>query len=126
MATPSRKIEICIGHNSYEVKFPNTGQLLDIELLKIQMSNNQYDTLKFSFNPVFKRQVVTIDCVATFNTLIPKLREDLNVKSMYTLEVEQMSEILKVYEEIFLPWYEEWDSILSNPKKEKDDSEKTT
>lgn len=123
MANLSRSIEVTINQNVYTIKYPNVGLQMDMDILRMQMSGDKYDALKFSFNPSFQRQALILDAVATFNTLIPQLRKDLTVKSMFELEREQMDVIVKAYEEEFLPWYEEWNTALNKPKSEekKDD-----
>lgn len=105
----------------YVIEFPNVGKQMDIELMKIQLSDGKFDTLKFSFNPLFNQQAVRIEAIATFVYLIPKLKTDLNVKSFLELSYEQMGFIESMYTEQFLPWYEEWLTILNKPKKIEED-----
>jgi hypothetical protein len=105
----------------FTIDFPNTGKMLDIELMKVQLSDGKYDTLKYSFNTVFQQQAVRIEAIATFITLIPDLKEQLNVKSMLHLEYEDMALIESMYVEQFLPWYEEWMTLLSKPKEKSKD-----
>jgi hypothetical protein len=108
----------------YTIDFPDTGKMLDIELMKIQISDNKYDTLKFSFNTMFVRQALRIDTISTFVILLPELKKDLNTNSFLRLPFEQMSLLEAMYEEQFLPWYEEWLVVLNKPKETKEDKEK--
>lgn len=117
-ATLSKSIDIKIAANTYTVKYPNVGKTLDIDLLKLQMANGQYDVMKFSYNPAFQKQVTRIDAIATFNILIPELKKDLNAKSMFDLDYEQMEVITKAYVEDFLPWFEAWEALLNTPTSE--------
>lgn len=103
----------------YTIDFPNTGKMLDIELMKIQVSDGKYDTLKFSFNSMFIKQAIRIETIATFAILIPELKAEMNVKSFLELSFEQMSLLEDMYTEQFLPWYEEWLVMLTKPKEEK-------
>lgn len=114
----SRKTFVTIGPNEYEINYPNVGQQLDIEILKLQISGDKYDTMKFSYNPVFFKQIERIDAIATFSTLIPSLKKDLTVKSLLELSDEQFETITKAYSETYLPWYDEWQVKLSTPKEE--------
>lgn len=120
--TLSRKCLIVIKagnvEKEYVIEFPNTGDLMNIDLLKIQISDGRFDTLKFSFNPDFIKTATRIETIATFNVLLPQLRKDLNVDSMMKLQVEQMEVIEDAYTNQFLPWYEEWLVALNKAKKE--------
>jgi hypothetical protein len=118
MNTPSKLLPVEIGGNSYSIKFPNTGEQMDIDLLKVQLSDGKYEALKYSVNKLLADQATVIETIATFNILIPQLKKDLNVKSMRDLELGQMNQIVKVYEDEFLPWYEEWITILKADKSE--------
>lgn len=121
MSTLQRKIPITIADKEYSIEFPNTGKIMDIELLKLQLSDGKFENLKYSVNAMFVKQAVRIEAIATFNTLIPDLKKDLNVKSMLHLEWEHMEMIEQAYLEQFLPWYEEWLMKLSSPKAEEKD-----
>lgn len=113
-----------IRNNNYTVNYPNTGQLIDIELLKAKIADGNYDTLRFSMNPLFQEQANKIDMIATFNILIPQLREDINVRSLFDLTEEQSDELLEVYLKQFLPWYTPIKEAIKNPKgKEKEEND---
>ena len=101
----------------YSVEFPDTGTMMDIELMKIQLSDNKYDSLKYSMNAMMHRQSVVIDAIATFVFMIPQLKKDLNVVSFLKLSYEQIDMVQEMYVEQFLPWYEEWLVLLSRPKE---------
>lgn len=115
MSNLPRQIEVAVNSNVYNVKFPNSGEIMDIELLKLQITNGRYDTLKFSINPMFQAQALKVDAVAFFNIMVPGLKKDLTTKSLFDLEEEQLNVIVKQYEDVVLPWYEEWMTVLSNP-----------
>jgi hypothetical protein len=122
----SRSITIPIGKNEYTVKYPNVGQQMNIEILKIQLTDGRYDTMKFSYNPAFIKQAEIAEAIATFNILIPDLKKDLNAKSMLELEQDQMLDLLTAYTEKYLPWYEEWAAILAAPKQKEVEDKKET
>ena len=111
-----RNTTLVINGHIYEVAYPNTGQTIDIELLKVKISDGNYDALRFSMNEMFQEQANKIDMIATFNTLIPKLKEDLTVRSLFLLTEEQSNELLKVYVEQFLPWFNPIKEAIRNPK----------
>jgi len=117
----SKKLEI--RGNVYDIDYPNTGQQIDIELLKAKISDGNYDILRFSTNPMFQAQADKIDMIATFGVLIPQLKKDINVSSLFFLEEEASNELLSVYEEQFGPWYAGIKKSIQDPKKELDQKE---
>jgi hypothetical protein len=123
MPSLSRSIDVEIRQNIYNVKFPNSGELMDIDLLKLQITNGRYDSLKFSLNPSFQAQALKVDAVAFFNTMLPKLRTDLAVKSIFDLDEDQMLVIVKAFEDTVLPWFEEWQTVLATPVSKEETKE---
>lgn len=113
-----RKTTLTIKSNSYEVEYPNTGQAIDIELLKLQIAGSNYDALRFGASKMAQEQADKVDMIATFNVLIPKLKEDLNTKTLFDLQEEQANELLTVYQEQFLTWFSPIKEAIRNPKAE--------
>lgn len=114
----NRSVKIEIKGNIYEIKYPNTGEQIDMELMKVKIANGAYDDLRFSQNPLMQQQANIIDMISTFTVLIPKLREDLNVKTFFNLEEEQTKELLDIYNNEFIPFYAEIKNAIANPKKQ--------
>lgn len=105
--------------NTYEVKLPNTGEELDIAGLLYGYTNDRYDKYKISYLDLFQREAIKVEAMAFFWILIPKLKEDLNVKSFLQLDHEKMARLVDAYETQFFPWYEQWQAIFATPKAEK-------
>lgn len=118
---PSKSVSMTIGNNEYTINYPNTGQWIDIDVLKSQFSGGNYEKLKYSYDPGFLRSALTIDAVATLNVLLPALKEDLTVKSLFALDRERMETVLNEFVSKVVPWLDQWDKALSNPEKEKKD-----
>lgn len=119
-ATLSRKITLKIASNEYEISYPNSGQQMDIEVLKYNITSDKYDVLKFSMDARSQKKALWAEVIATFNILIPKLKEDLTVTSMLKLEEDQENLLIKVYQEQFIPWYKQWEELLNKPKAQEE------
>lgn len=113
-----QSVFISILTNEYEVKLPNTGEELDIAILMQSITRDKYDSFKLSYSPLLQREALKVETIAYFNTLIPKLKEDLNVKSLYILKHDQMDVLIDAYLTQFLPWFEEWQAFFNKPKTE--------
>lgn len=121
---PSKTLQLKVlvsgdQENTYEVKLPNTGEELDIASLLYAYTNDRYDKYKISYLALMQREATKVETMAFFNVLIPKLKEDLNVKSFLALDREKMDVLIDAYENQFFPWYEQWQSIFASPKAEK-------
>lgn len=115
-----------IKQKQYVVKFPTNGQIIDISTLKSRLSGGQYVEMEYAatVDSLTRRAKKLIDLVAVFTILIPSIKEDINTKTLLDLPQEAMDELIAVYDDEFLPWYQEWLKTLENPKK--DESQKPT
>lgn len=123
-STLAPSVFISLLNSEYEVKLPNTGQELDVAILLQQMSNEKYESFKLSYLPSMQREAVKLETMAYFNVLIPKLKADLTVKSLYELKRDQMDALIDAYLNQFLPWFEEWQVTFNKPKATEEEAKK--
>lgn len=103
----NKSIKISIDGQEYIIKFPNVGEILDIETKKAALSNGQYKEL-VQMNTKNSYWVLDIiDSIATFSTLIPQLREKLSVSSYGELDQFTAKKIVKAYNKTYLPFFKE-------------------
>lgn len=123
---PSKEIVIKVLENEYKVNWPNSGQLIDIQVMRMRLTDGQYMSFELnSFEPMIRRAKDVADMVSTFGVLVPNLKKDLNVASILDLDHEKTDILLKVYREQYLPWYVQWAQILSNPTEAVEAEEKS-
>ena len=103
----NRTIRVQIEANSYEVPFPNVGQLMDIESLKFGMTNNKYVDMYLSGMRQSMFIIDAVDAISTFSILIPDLKKDYVVKSIDQLDPIKIKPLIKAYKTTYLPWYSE-------------------
>lgn len=120
----NRETTITVNDNTYKVTYPNTGEQIDIELMKTRIANGNYDELRLSRNPILTAQADVIDMVATFSIMVPKLKEDMNVKSFFDLQEENTHVLMDAYEQQYLPWYIKIKTEIQNARKPKEDAPK--
>lgn len=99
--------QIIIEGNSYNIEFPNVGQYLDIENMKMMLTNNTYSALLQSRLRTAYFAIDLVDAISVMYILIPGLRKDLNVKDYNELDTFMAKKIVKVYQEQIKPWYDE-------------------
>ena len=114
---PNSKLELIFKFGEDEIKhtikFPKTGELIDIENDKKLIANNNYRGFNLQDNSTSFAKM-SIDTIATFQTLLPDLISNFNVKNYFEMELIDMKKLISVYAKQFLPWYNEWITILSN------------
>jgi hypothetical protein len=110
---PAREIKISISGNTYNVKFPNNGQLIDIESRKVQLSGGTQKDLMLSQSPSAAQAFILIETIATFSILIPELKDNLNV-SILDLDPFRSKELVKQYTKVFYPWFKQWMDIINS------------
>lgn len=115
-----RAITVRIQENVYEVKFPNVGQMIDIESRKATLSSGQYKSMVSAGNRLSNMALDYIDMVSTFGVLIPNFIKDMTV-DIFTLDLEKGRELIKVYKKEVLPFITEWMNTLE--KEDEKESE---
>jgi hypothetical protein len=98
-----------IGGQKYELKYPSVGQIIDIDNKKMLLSNGEYSN--YVANPIKTRSLVwtldLIDTISHFIVLIPNLPRELKLDSFLEVDPITAKELVRVYKQDFLPWYQE-------------------
>lgn len=119
---PSRAIEVEINGIKYPIKFPNNGQFIDIERMKIDLTNGNLKALIFG-TPNNQVAYLLTEAIATFSILIPDLAKDLEVKSLLELDPFQSKSLLRAYENVYYPWIESWRKVINESVDEDKDKD---
>lgn len=101
-----------IKGNTYPVKFPTTGQFIDAERLKAQLSRGEYFEMMRSATVSAAQALDQIDTLAYITTLIPDLAKDSKVESLLDLDVIEMNELVSAYKKQIQPWIAEIITII--------------
>lgn len=115
---PERKKTFKIEGHSYEVEFPTTGGLMDIEIIKAQLSRGQYNNIADSGTAAGAYSRYLIDMIAVFTILFPDLKKDMNVKSISEIDPLASKKLLNIYIKKVMPWLNEWFELLNADDEE--------
>ena len=110
---PEKQISVSIGQNTYSIKFPNNGQLIDMERMKIQLTDGTHKTMMHGSSSSSVQAYLLVDAIATFTVLIPELKTDLNVNSLLDIDPYQSKKIVKEYVDKFYPWFSDWMKLIN-------------
>lgn len=110
-----KQIDLTIFGNKYPCIFPNTGNFMDIQILKAKITENFYDSLKMLERDGMIASIIC-DAIAHFSVLIPDLKKDLNVTSFLLLDLDKIIEMSYVYKDTFFPWFNDLMEQVTAPK----------
>jgi len=113
-AAPQKTQKIHYKGTDYELTFPNTGQLMDLAVMKAQLSDGNYNII--SNMPALADNLAqfSIDTVTHLTVLCPELLRNLNVKTYSEMELMDMKELIKLYIKDILPWMNSWYNVLND------------
>ena len=104
-----REITISYNDKKFQVKFPNVGQLIDIESLKNALTGGKYGSFAASGVKSMYFILDIVDTIAFLTVMCPKLKNFINEEEDgidYTqMKPETVKTLVTVYKEQILPWY---------------------
>lgn len=103
--------EIAINYNGkkFTVKFPNVGQIMDIESLKVALTGGKYGTFAASGIKSMYFVLDMVDAISFFSVMCPRLKnfiteEDTDVD--YTqMNPQSIKPLIEIYKKEVMPWY---------------------
>lgn len=119
---PTQSIQVTLSQNTYIVKFPTVGQLLDIEAFKMVYSKDQYNKWMQAIwdNTATESQLLALEMSNMFahlTVLIPELSKDLRVKSLRDLSQSDLKPFMETYQKQIRPWLDEWQVYIAELDK---------
>ena len=104
-----REITISYHGKKFQVKFPNVGQLIDIESLKNALTGGKYGSFAASGVKSMYFILDIVDTIAFLTVMCPKLKNFITEEEDgidYTqMKPETVKTLVTVYKEQILPWY---------------------
>lgn len=94
-----------INGKKYIVKFPNVGQIMDIEDFKMTLSRGKYVELALSPLKIHVFQCDLIDAMSYFTVLSKDIKEDFNLNNVRDVDLKIGKGLIDIYKEQFIPWF---------------------
>jgi hypothetical protein len=112
---------------SYEVEYPTIGQMMDVESLKLAYSKGKYTEMILSGTKWMSRVLNYVDMLAYFTVMCPDLIKDSKVDLANLDLLDVHKGMLGVYKDQFLPWWNEYEAMISKLESGEDiDEDKTS
>src|ERR1700746_2780161 len=106
-------VNVKIGETQYEVHYPNVGEKLQIENVKLLLTNNGYGDLARSGHITAINMLDLVDAVSYFTILIPEVKSSLKLEDFLSMEPLQAKNLSKAYKKYYRPFLEEIDRELN-------------
>lgn len=113
-----RTVKINLLGKSFDVRFPNNGELIQIETRKVALSDGLYSDLITANSQSANIALDMIDSFATFIVLIPELDEMLEKKSLLEMNVVEAQDFVVGYSKAFIPFFKGWVELMKEKAEE--------
>lgn len=122
-----REITITYNDKKFQVKFPNVGQLIDIESLKNALTAGKYGSFAASGVKSMYFVLDIVDTIAFLSVMCPKLKnfitEEDDATDYTQMKPETIKGLVNVYKQQILPWYSSitkqlYSSAISDAEKQ--------
>lgn len=102
------ELKFDVKGNTYTIHVPTVGDMVDVERLKMALSNGFYNEMMRTITVSAQEALTAIDIQACFSVLCPRLLEDLKCSDIKRMSVEDYAELKQAYEKQYLPWWNIW------------------
>lgn len=107
-----REKKFSIGNKIFIAKFPNVGQIIDIESLKQALTNNRYGQMAISGIGSMYNALDLVDAISFYQIVTPDVAKYYDIRNYAEMDYEKVQDLLKAYQEQIKPWYDQTMSEL--------------
>jgi len=103
-----REITFNYNEKKFNIKFPNVGQMIDIEGMKNSLTRGKYGSFAASGIQSMYLILDMVDTIAFISIMCPKLKKMISSDEEvdYTdMNPEDLKDLIKVYKTEIFPWY---------------------
>lgn len=104
---------------AYELKQPTVGSLMDIEIMKGELTNDRYGSIVRHGTVISNWNLDNVDMFSNLIVLCPDLVKDIKVTNWRDLSLPDIQELKEEYNKTFSPWIEKHLGFLNPPVDEK-------
>lgn len=94
--------------NTYTIKVPTPGDMIDVERRKMVLSSGYYNEMMRTSTVSAQESLMVIDIQSHFSVQCPDLMKDLKCDDINKLSVEDYQVLKSAYTKQFLPWWNIW------------------
>ena len=94
--------------NTYSIKVPNAGDMVDVERMKQALSGGYYNEMMRTSTMSAQESLMIIDIQSHFSVQCPDLMKDLKCEDVRKLTAEDYQVLKTAYIKEFVPWWNAW------------------
>lgn len=101
----AKTVKVSLNGKDYIVGMPNVGQQMEIESLKMSLTNNNYGEMAKSGLRTHQYNLDLVDGLSYFSILIKDFRKDMKVESLMDMDAFLGKHVVQAFRKQFNPWY---------------------
>lgn len=102
-----RQKKFNIGEKTFIAKFPNIGQIIDLESLKQALTNNRYGQMVASGVASMYYALDLVDAIAFYQIVVPDVAKYFDIRNYASLSVDKSKALVDAYQNQIKPWFDE-------------------
>lgn len=102
-----REKKFTINSVTFTAKFPNVGQLIDLESFKQALTNSRYGQMASSGVVSMYQALDLVDAIAFFSVVVPNVGKHFDIKNYASLELDKVRPFVNAYQSEIKPWFDE-------------------
>ena len=95
-----------IGEHQFIAKFPNVGQIIDIESYKQGLTNGRYGQMAASGIRSQYYALDLIDAIVFFQVMVPEVGKYFDISNYTSIPLDKAKKFIEVYQKEIKPWFE--------------------
>lgn len=95
-----------IGEHQFIAKFPNVGQLIDLESYKQSLTNGRYGQMAASGIRSQYYALDLIDAIVFFQVVTPEVGKYFDISNFAAIQIDKAKPLIEAYQNDIRPWFE--------------------
>lgn len=107
-----RQKKFIINGLTFIAKFPNVGQLIDLESFKQALTSNRYGQMAASGVVSMYQALDLVDAIAFFQVVVPEVGKRFDINNYTQMNLDEIKHIVDAYQKEIKPWFDKTMSEL--------------
>lgn len=101
-----RQKKFTINGATFIAKFPNVGQLIDLESFKQALTSNRYGQMAASGVASMYQALDLVDAIAFFQVVVPEVGKRFDINNYTQMGLDEIKNIVDAYQNEIKPWFD--------------------
>lgn len=101
-----RQKKFTINGSTFMAKFPNVGQLIDLESFKQALTSNRYGQMAASGVASMYQALDLVDAISFFQVVVPEVGKRFDINNYTQMGLDEIKYIVDAYQNEIKPWFD--------------------